>query len=232
MKARFSILLGIVLFSAAGCKPKEASTTSAAPTSPSKAAISLFDGKSLTGWTNEKGEKPTGDAWTIGDGILHLKGKGGNLISEKEFSSFELEWEWKISEGGNSGLKYWVNAIEGQQLGIEYQMLDDNKHPDAKKRGNHTTASFYDILAVSSDKPLKPVGEWNHSKVVALNGKLEHWLNGKLVGTADTQSEDWKKGLAESKFAKYPTFAPGKGRILLQDHNDEVWFRNIRIKEL
>lgn len=195
-------------------------------------AIPLFNGTSLAGWTNDKGEKITTEGWKAEAGELHLRGKGGNIISEKEYSDFELEWEWKISEGGNNGVKYWVNPIAKQQLGVEYQMIDDAKHPDAKKKNNHDTASFYDIQAVSPNKPLKPAGEWNTSKVVSKGGKLEHWLNGQLVGTADTSSDTWKQGIASSKFAKYPGFAPGKGRIMLTDHGDETWFRNIRIKAL
>jgi hypothetical protein len=206
-------------------------TLTAATTLQAGDWVSLFDGKSLAGWTNFKGEKITTEGWQIEGDALHLKGKGGNIISEKEYSEFELEWEWKIAEGGNNGLKYWVNPISNQQLGVEYQMIDDVKHPDAKKKGNHDTASFYDILPISQDKPVKAAGEWNTSKVVSKGGKLEHWLNGKLVGTADTASEAWKQGVAASKFGKYPGFAPGKGRIMLTDHGDETWFRNIRIKE-
>lgn len=188
----------------------------------------------LSDFTDAKGQ-PAPAGWvTESDGSIHLKGGGGNLISKDEFTSFEIEWEWKIASGGNNGLKYWVVPIgeKKEWLGIEYQMIDDNKHPDGIRGGAHTTASIYDIKEVAEDKPFKPVPEWNASKVVVRNGKIEHWLNGKLVCAADTNSDDWKERIAKSKFKNKPGFAPGKGRIMLTDHKDETWYRNIRIREL
>ncbi len=171
------------------------------------------------GWSAEEG------------GIIHLNGKGGSLVTKLEYSDFELEWDWKISPKGNNGIKYWVTKVGGKEwLGIEYQMIDDNGHPDGMRGGSHSSAAFYDIKAPAEDKPLKPVGEWNSSRVVSKDGKLQHWLNGKLVGEADTKSEDWKARIAASKFKSKEGFAPGKGRVMLTDHNDETWFRNIRIK--
>lgn len=195
--------------------------------------VSLFDGKSLTGWSGPDGAKP-GAGWTVVDGALHLDGtKGGNLLSEKEYGSFELEWEWKLESGGNNGVKYWVTKIGGKEwLGIEYQMIDDNKHPDGLRGGSHITASIYDIKAPVAEKDLKPVGEWNSSRVVAKDGKIQHWLNGKMVCEADTTTQEWKDMIAKSKFKSKVGFAPGKGRIMLTDHGDKVWFRNIRVKEL
>lgn len=194
--------------------------------------VSLFDGKSLAGWTGQDGAKP-GAGWVVQDGLLHLNGeKGGNLLSEKEYTDFTLEWEWKVEEGGNNGIKYWVTKIGGKEwLGIEYQMIDDAKHPDGMKGGSHTTASIYDIKAPAADKPLNPPGQWNTSKVVVKDGKIEHWLNGKLVCEADTKTEEWKGMIAASKFKKKEGFAPGKGRLMLTDHHDKVWFRSIKITE-
>lgn len=192
----------------------------------------LFDGKTLAGWTTGGSGAP-GDGWKVVEGELVLDGKGGNLLSEKEYSDFELNWEWKISEGGNNGVKYWVTKVDGKSwLGIEYQMLDDAKHPDAKNGAKRLTASFYDIRAPFTKTPLKPVGEWNHSKVVAKDGKLQHWLNGVLVGEADINTEEWKNDVANSKFKNKKDFALGKGRIMLTDHSDKTWYRNITIKEL
>ncbi len=195
-------------------------------------AVSLFDGQTLTGWTGQDGSKP-GAGWVVEKGTIHLNGqKGGNLLSEKEYSNFDLEWEWKIEEGGNNGIKYWVTKVGGKEwLGIEYQMIDDAKHPDGLKGGSHITASFYDIKAPTGDKKLNPPGEWNHSRVVSQDGKLQHWLNGKLVVEADTKTQDWKDGIAKSKFKAKENFAPGKGRIMLTDHKDKVWIKNIRILE-
>lgn len=190
----------------------------------------------LADFTNNKGGAP-GAGWTETDGVLHLKAqaKTGDLISKESYEDFELEWEWKISPGGNSGVKYWLSEIKGKGLlGVEYQILDDDKHPDATKglAGNRKTGSFYDIKPAAAVKPLHAPGEWNTSRVVAKGGKVQHFLNGTLVVEADTKSDDWKAHLATSKFKGVEGFAAGSGRLLFQDHNDEVWFRNIRVTRL
>jgi hypothetical protein len=145
----------------------------------------------LDSFTDLKGSTP-GAAWvTESDGSIHLAGKGGgNLISKNEYESFEVEWEWKLSSGGNNGLKYWVTAVGDKKewLGIEYQMIDDHKHPDGLKGGSHTTACIYDIKEASADKPLKPIGEWNLSKVVVKKGSL---LNSTAI-QRNTKSESQK----------------------------------------
>lgn len=198
----------------------------------SNSSVSLFDGKSFAGWTGLDGKAP-GAGWSIKDGVMQLDGEGGNLISEKEYTDFDFEWEWKLAEGGNNGVKYWVTQVGGKEwLGIEYQMLDDNKHPDAKNGAKRLTASFYDIQAPAVKTPVKSPGEWNQSRIFAKGGKLQHWLNGVLVGEADTASDDWKAKLAESKFKEKAGFAPGKGRIMITDHKDKTWYRNLRITEL
>ena len=192
---------------------------------------SLFDGKTMSGWTALDGKEP-GKGWQVEEGIIHLKGQGGNLISTEEFSEFELEWEWKIAPGANNGLKYWVTKMGNDWLGIEYQMIDDGVSPDGKIGSNHATASFYDIKAAPTDKPLKKAGEWNISRIVSRKGVVEHHLNGKLVVSADTKSPEWKTLVAASKFKNKPEFASGKGRIMLTDHQSEAWYRNIRIRNL
>lgn len=194
-------------------------------------AVSLFDGKTLAGWTGPDGAAPEG--WTVEEGgVLHFGGKGALLLSDKEYSSFELEWEWKLDAKGNNGVKYWVTKIGKEWLGIEYQMIDDNGHADGLKGGSHNTASIYDIFDSAKDKDLKPIGEWNKSKIVAKDGKIEHWLNGKLASSADTKSEEWKEHIAKSKFKNKENFAPGHGKIMLTAHGDPAWYRNIFVKEL
>jgi len=194
--------------------------------------VILFDGTSLDAFTDAKGAAPA-PGWVIEDGALHRKEKAGDIITKKEFSNFELEWEWKVAPGANSGLKYWVNQFpKGGWLGIEFQMIDDGKHPDAVRGNTHSTACFYDIKPAAADKTVKPAGEWNSSKIIAKGGKVQHFLNGKLACEADTKSEEWKAAIANSKFKAVEGFAPGKGHILLQDHGDEAWFRNMRIIEL
>jgi hypothetical protein len=193
--------------------------------------VPLFDGKTLAGWSAPDGAKPEG--WLIEDGgVLHFNGKGTVILSDKEYTNFELEWEWKLAEGGNNGLKYWVTKIGKEWLGIEYQMIDDNKHADGLKGGSHNTGSIYDIFDSAKDKILKPIGEWNTSRVVVNNGKIEHWLNGKLASSADTKTDEWKAHLAKSKFKSKAGFAPGHGKLMLTAHGDPAWYRNIRIREL
>lgn len=185
----------------------------------------------LADFTDTNNAAPSGGWSTDGDGTIHLVGKGGgSLISKEEYANFTLEWEWKVAPGGNNGIKYWVTKVGGKEwLGIEYQMIDDEKHPDGIKGGSHTTGSIYDIKEPAKDKAAKPAGEWNQSKIVVQDGKIEHWLNGRLAAEADTKSADWKERIAASKFKNKEGFAPGKGHLMLTEHGDETWFRKIRL---
>lgn len=197
-------------------------------------ATPLFNGKDLTGWTSGDG-KPVTAGWVVEPGgILHRAAKGGDLFTAREYGNFELTWEWKISSGGNSGLKYRVQAYpEKGFLGCEYQILDDLNHPDGKIGPHRQTAALYDILPPSPNKPLRPVGQWNLSKVVVKNQTFEHWLNGQKVLTVDLASETFKAARAQSKFKAAVGFAENpQGRIMIQDHQDEAWFRNITLKPL
>ena len=185
----------------------------------------------LADFTNVNGETPSGGWKAEGDNGIHLAGKGGgNLISKNEYTNFELEWEWKLNPKGNNGIKYWVTKIGGKEwLGIEYQMIDDSGHADGLRGGSHTTASIYDIKEPVKDKLVKPAGEWNTSKIVVQDGKIQHWLNGALAAEADTNAPEWKEMIAKSKFKNKEGFAPGKGKIMLTEHGDETWFRNIKL---
>lgn len=190
----------------------------------------LFNGKDLTGWTNAEG-KPVTEGWKVEDGVLHRESKnGGDIITEKEYGDFELTWDWKIVSGGNSGLKYLVHFIPNKgPLGFEYQLLDDEKHPDGKLP-THRTAALYDIIAPASDKKVNPPGEWNTSRLIIRGTHVEHWLNGQKVVDTDMSGEAFKAAFAKSKYKGIPNFGEGpKGHILLQDHGDGVWFRNITI---
>jgi Domain of Unknown Function (DUF1080) len=188
----------------------------------------------LKDFTDGSGKAPGGGWSTETGGMIHLKGKGGNLITRTDYTNFVLEWDWKVIPGGNNGVKYWVTDVSGagEWLGIEYQMIDDAKNEDGLRGGSHTTASFYDIQEPEPGKTLNPAGEWNASRVVVKDGVLEHWLNGKRVGTADTRTDDWRRRVAASKFRDKKGFAPGHGRIMLTDHQDETWFRNLRVTVL
>ena len=193
--------------------------------------VSLFSGKDLSGWKSASGGAP-GNGWKIEDGVLHRAEKGGDLISEKEYADFELEFDWKISKAGNSGVKYRVRKSTRGWIGAEYQVLDDAGHPNGKIPDT-TAGSLYEVVPAAKDKELKPAGEWNHSKVVAKGNIIEHWLNGKLVVKADTTSKEWAEMKKNSKFSTDEGFAEaGAGHILIQDHGDEAWFKDIKIREL
>lgn len=184
----------------------------------------------LADFTDTNGKAPSG-GWTTEGETIHLVGKGGGaLISKNEYSNFELVWEWKVNAKGNNGIKYWVTKIGGKEwLGIEYQMIDDSGHPDGLRGGSHTTASIYDIKEPMTGKLVKPAGEWNVSKIVVQDGKIQHWLNDALACEADTTTPEWKERIAKSKFKNKEGFAPGKGKIMLTEHGDETWFRNIKL---
>ena len=193
----------------------------------------------LEDFTDANGGKP-GAGWTTEDGgVIRLTpGKGtGFLISKKEYASFEMEWDWKLADAGNNGIKYWVNNLKdakgkGEWLGVEYQMIDDAKHPDGKRGGSHNSGSVYDLIDSAADKVLKPIGEWNHSRVVVKDGKIEHFLNGKACAAVDTKSDVWKAALAKSKFAKKVGFAPGKGKLMITEHGDPCWIKNLTVTDL
>jgi hypothetical protein len=195
----------------------------------------LFDGKSTSGWRSFEKQTFPDKAWDVENGWLHCFGKaGGDIISDAEFNDFDLEWEWKQVPGGNSGLKYFVTESRNAPLGHEYQMIDDEHEPDAKQaKGKRVTAAFYDVLAPTSKPPTKPEGEINHSRILVRGNHVEHWLNGKKVLEYECGSEALKTALADSKFNATPAFGEKiKGHILLQNHHSEVWFRNIKIREL
>ena len=197
--------------------------------------VSLFDGESLKGWTNGSGKAVEEGGWVAEDGVLYRKDKGGSLFSEKEYGDFEFRFQWKISEKGNSGVKYRVTRYEkGGLLGPEFQVLDDDKHPDGKVGPNRQSASLYDILAADPEKKkLKMVGEWNTSRIVARGGHFQHFLNGQKVIEITVGSDQWKELIAKSKFKNRKGFAENpKGRLMLQDHSDPVWYRKLEVREL
>ncbi|MDP6522655.1 MAG: DUF1080 domain-containing protein [Kiritimatiellia bacterium] len=186
----------------------------------------LFDGKTLEGWQLTNGQ-PVSKGWVVEEGCIHRASGGGNIVSVGEYKDFELELEWKISEGGNSGIKY--RFTKG--LGPEYQVLDDEKHVNGKNPLT-SAAAMYAMFKCNDQKTLMPVGEFNQARIVAKGTRLEHWLNGKLVLETDTSSDDWAKAKAKSKFKGKQGYGEGPGRIFLQDHGNKVWYRNIRIRKI
>ena len=192
---------------------------------------SIFDGKTTTGW---RGYRKTGfpaKGWVVEDGCLHLlpRSLAGDIITIRKFTDFELEWDWRIAPKGNNGIKYLVTEDRPGAPGHEYQMIDDATVSNPKQQ----TASFYAVLAPQANKPLHPPGEWNHSRVIVCGNHVEHWLNGVKVLTYELGSPDVKAAVALSKFRHAPGFGEKiAGHIMLTYHNDETWFRNLRIREL
>jgi hypothetical protein len=172
--------------------------------------------------------------WEAKDGVLARTGKGGDIMTVREYGSFELELDYKIAVGGNSGIMYRV-VTEGQApywSGPEYQILDNERHPDAKNGPDRLAGSNYDLIAPSAAVS-KPAGEWNTARIVVKGNHVEHWLNGTKVVEYEFGSPEWTKMVAESKFKAWPIYGKAaRGHIVLQDHGDLVEFRNIRIKEL
>jgi hypothetical protein len=192
----------------------------------------LFDGKTMTGWRGFKKETFPDKGWAVEEGILKKVGgvRGGDIITKDTFDDFDFRWEWRIGPRANNGIKYFITEErEGGAVGHEYQMVDDV----LEKMDKNKTASFYQVLPPRADKPLKPPGEWNASRVVVKGNHVEHWLNGAKVLEYELGSEEVKAAVANSKFKGVKGFGEKlKGHILLTDHGSEAWFRNIRIREL
>ena len=186
----------------------------------------LFEKDDFSQWTKVNGEK-VDKGWTVKNGVIHRHSKGGDIITKEKFKDFELTFDWKISEAGNSGIKYRTRG----SLGLEYQVLDDQKHRD-NKNPTHRAASLYELVASPDSKPIKTVGEWNKGRIVAKGNQLEHWLNGEKVVEIKWGTKEWKKKSQQSKYRKNEGFGNWAGSILLQDHNDPAWFKNLNVRKL
>jgi hypothetical protein len=203
---------------------------------PSKAAAQigdqpLFDGKTLLGWTTLDG-KPVNDGWEVVNGSIHRKlseRRVGPIVTEREFGDMDLSFEWKIAPGGNNGLKYRVRKYDDRILGCEYQIIDDAKY--RKQLSPKTSAgALYDLFEPNRDKHLKPADEFNSARVVVHGNNVQHWLNGRLIVSATIGSEEWTSRVAHSKFSDIKDFARcPRGKLMLTDHGDEVWYRDLRL---
>ena len=205
----------------------------------------LWDGKTTNGWRGAKLDTFPNEGWVIEDGELIVlpsggaeSAAGGDIVTTNEYSNFELQVDFKLTPGANSGIKYYVdtelNKGPGSSIGLEYQILDDALHPDAKlgsHEGSRTVCSLYDLIQADPSKPIKPIGEWNTAYIKSIDNHVEHWLNDVKVLEYERGSKEFLKLVSESKYAKWPNFGMlEKGQILLQDHGDKVSFRNIKIK--
>ena len=205
----------------------------------------LWDGKTTDGWRGAKLDKFPEGGWVIKDGNLSVVNSdgaesrnGGDIITTKKYKDFELLVEFKITEGANSGIKYFVdpelNKGEGSAIGCEFQILDDEKHPDAKLgvAGNRTCGGLYDLIA-PINKRFSGIGEWNHARIIVKGNHVEHWLNGFKTVEYERGTQMWRALVSNSKYKVWPNFGElPEGHILLQDHGSEVWFRSIKIHEL
>jgi Domain of Unknown Function (DUF1080) len=210
----------------------------------------LFDGKTFDGWRGLGYDSVPTAHWKIENGAIKKvpsgeiprmpdgqPARGGDLMTTERFADFELSWEWKIGRAGNSGVKYNVSeelsmaaAPNHAALGFEYQLLDDSLHED-NKVPSHRAGALYDLIAPNASKALKPVGEWNVSKIVYRGTHGEHWLNGARIVEFDLDTPRMDSLLAKSKYRNIQDFAQRRaGHLVLQDHGDEVYFRSIKIR--
>jgi hypothetical protein len=225
----------IYLFALVACSD----STKTNPPSTSK-PVSLFDGTTFKGWHNFNG---TGEvkSWTIEDSALVCLGTaadahGGDIVTDDEYDNFELAWEWKISKGGNSGALYHVvedhKYKSPYETGPEYQLIDDIGFP-AKLEEWQKTGADYAMHLPNDKKQLKPVGEWNSSKIIVQNNTVEHWLNGEKIVAFKTDDSTWQKVKNGSKWKDFPDYGTAKkGRIALQDHGNKAYFRKLSIRNL
>jgi predicted small lipoprotein YifL len=212
----------------------------------------LFDGQTLKGWRGLGYPTVPASHWVVADGAIKKISsgnvpvqadgqplEGGDLMTEATYGDFELAWEWRVTPGANSGVKYNVSEELSTSIppkhaakGFEYQIIDDDRHPDGKLV-THKTGDLYDLFASNDRKHLRPVGEWNASRIVFVGRHGEHWLNGEKVVEFDLGTPRMDTALAASKYRTIPWFAERRrGHIVLQDHGDEVYFRSIRIRDL
>lgn len=205
----------------------------------------LWDGKSTEGWRGAKLDHFPTKGWSIESGVLrvHKSGgaessNGGDIVTTRPYKNFILKVDFKITEGANSGIKYFVdtnlNKGQGSAIGCEFQILDDKKHPDAKMgvKGNRTLGSLYDLIPAPENKPYRS-GDFNTAVVIVNGSYVQHWLNGVKIIEYERNNQMWGALVNFSKYKNWQNFGNAEeGLILLQDHGDEVWFRNIKIKEL
>ncbi|MCR4765906.1 MAG: DUF1080 domain-containing protein [Bacteroidaceae bacterium] len=205
----------------------------------------LFDGKTTQGWRSAKAETFPEGGWEVANGILRVlpsngfeSANGGDIVTTRNYRNFILKVDFKITPGANSGIKYFVNTElnkgPGSAIGCEFQILDDDLHPDAKLgvNGNRKLGALYDLIPVSDDKPFNK-DEFNTAVVIVQDNHVEHWLNGTKLLEYDRNNQMWNALVAYSKYKNWPNFGnAAEAPILLQDHGNEVFYKNVKIKEL
>ncbi|WP_276499194.1 3-keto-disaccharide hydrolase [Pontibacter litorisediminis] len=245
-------IAGLALLTLLGCQSTEQETTNSMADNEQNRETAtaegewtpLFDGETTNGW-HTYGKDAVGKAWIVDDSALHLDASnkkdwqtsdGGDIVTEEEYGDFHLQLEWKVAENGNSGIIFYVQEDTAKydytwNTGLEMQVLDNNGHPDAKIK-THRAGDLYDLIS-SSPETVKPAGEWNQAEIISKDGHLVFHLNGEKVLETTLWDDNWRQMVAKSKFADMPGWGTFKsGKIALQDHGDNVWYRNIRIKRL
>jgi len=234
---RFAMSFWLAMFVLVTGYPGETSLAQSEAESESSASDdrfeNLFDGTDLDHFRGYKTEQ-IGEGWKIADGTLYFDGSGGgDIVTRKEYSDFELTFDWKVAQGSNSGVMYRVSLGDAAPYvsGPEYQILDNEHHGDGRN-SQTSAASLYAMFPASGGK-LNPVGEWNSAKIVVNGDRVEHWLNGEQVVSVEIGSQTWQKQLEASKFRDWEKFASNRsGHIAFQDHGDEVWFRDIKVRSI
>ena len=261
---------GLLALLLAACQGTTSSSDSSAPTEAAEAVVVaatdegggdntlteqekrdgwelLFNGQSTEHWRGAHQSSFPARGWMVKDGMLIVQPSdgaesqnGGDIVTNKEYGDVDFQVDFKLTEGANSGIKYFVTEGYNSQksaIGLEYQLLDDARHPDAKLGNNggdtRTLASLYDLKAAPSDKPARPVGEWNTARIVVQGNHVVHYLNGEKVLEYDRGSDAYKKLVQASKYKKWKNFGMAdQGHILLQDHGNQVFFKNIKVRDL
>jgi hypothetical protein len=262
--ARFFALMGTFALLTACATDEEARAGAATAATPAAANTLtaeeeaagwrlIFDGQTLEGWRGLGRDTVPTAHWRVEDGAIRKLASGevplapdgqplagGDLLWDQPVRDFELDFEWKVAPGANSGIKYNVseelsiaNPPRHAALGFEYQILDDDRHPDAENV-THRAGDLYNLIAANERKRLEPVGEWNHGRIVFVGNRGEHWLNGEKILEYEMGTPRMDSLFAASKWNDIPEFIERRerGYIVLQDHRDDVWFRNIKVREL
>ena len=219
----------------------QASSSQAGADERSAGGRMLFDGATTQGWRGFKLATFPARGWRVESGMLkHMASggqptadSGGDIITLDTFADFDFRFEWRVAPGGNSGVKYLVTEEREGPIAHEYQLIDDERHPDAKIGAHRSTAALYDVIAAPASKRLHPAGAFNEGRILVSGTHVEHWLNGMKIIEYELGSRALMAAKARSKFKDVPGWGQKlTGHLLLQDHGDEVWFRNLRIRVL
>lgn len=250
----FSLTLAATVFLAAPVLAQDEPNTLSADEQKAGWKL-LWDGKTTDGWRSPKSDEFPAKSWAIKDGVLSVVASGnaesqagGDIITRQRYANFELTADFKTTSGCNSGIKIFVQpnlspidkvtgkpAGVGSAIGLEFQILDDARHPDAKlgRDGDRTIGSLYDLIPAAKDKKVMPIGAWNHARILSQGKHVEFWLNGAKTVEFDRGSAAFRAAVAKSKFKDIPGFGEwADGHILLQEHGSDVSFRNLKIREL